>query len=355
MSNLERPYNILIAKAGVTHDATDVASLAEGEIAIVGNDFNVVAAGETISDHEYIYIVQGTASGDAPKFSAKIKGASVKKYSGSSYAAPNEQVTFIGSNGSDAGDIEGGTVVNGEEYSLHVVIKGFDKDLYSERQLRKSFHFTADGSATEEEVRDGLFNAIVADPMFKDVAIAKVGALIEVSKTTHATSYGIKLEGLAQTAGAYDEYEQVFFEIGLDKGFTSATRISELGYVYLNGAAPVADASAAPSEVPSQGVGTYAKVKDLEEFAQGFQGITNKTGFPIPAYPKYAVAGETYDLYVIDHVDVHASGDLEQSISSPLQTIVAIPVSLTAATTLVEGILNPYMASAPGAFAPVLL
>lgn len=353
MSNLERPYKILIQKnATIEHNAATIADLEVGEIGVFKND-GAVLAGD-LSTAEYIQIVQGTE--DGPKFSDRIYGASVKGYKGSSYAAATEQETFIGSNGV-TGDIEGGDsgVAVGEEFSLHVVIKGFDKDLYSKRQLRKSFSHVA-VAGTEEELRDGLFAAIVGDDFFQDAATAKAGALIRVDKTTAGGNFGIKFTALAQTAKSLDEGEQVMFEIALDKGFTSATRIDELGYVYLDGAAPTATGST--SVVPVRGTGTYQAVKDLEEFAQGFQGITNKVGFPVSDYPKYAETAANYDLIVIEHDHVHASGNLESAVAAPAMTIIALLEASTDAAALkggavVSGLLNTYMASCPGAFANV--
>lgn len=349
MSNIERPYKILIAKSGVTQDANELASLAEGELILLkqnGDRYDSTDANKA-DGSEFIYVVQGTAAGEAPKYSAKIKKAGIKSVVASTGAAAVEQVSFIGNNGA-AGSIEGGDngIVNGQEYSMHVVIKGADKDLYSKRQLRKSFSFVADASGTELEVRDGLFNVIVADAAFSDVSAASVkpGAVIEVSKVDDGSNYGIKLEGLAIVAKAQDEYEQVIFEIGLDQGFTAATRLAELGYAYLDGAAPAAETPGAnASNVPSRGAGTLQLVKDMEEFGQGFNGISNKVGFPVADYPKYAVAA-LYDLIIIEHESVHASGNLEQSIVAPLMTIVAIPTG-DAGVAAFKTALNDYTAN----------
>lgn len=365
MSNIERPYNILIAKAGVENSANGLADLKEGEIILIKQDGTIYEkATDSFATSEFIYVVQGTAAGEAPKYSAKIKGDKVTAVKAASHAAATEQVSFIGNNGA-AGSIEGGNsgIVNGQEYSMHIVIKGVDKDLYSKRQLRKSFSFVADASGTELEVRDGLVKVLVSDPAFSDGAAAsvKAGAVIKVSKVDDGTNYGIKLEGLAVVAKTKDEYEQVIFEIGLDKGFTAATRLAELGYIYLNGAAPVAEADltlATSSKLPSKGVGTAQLVKDMEEFAQGFQGISNKTGFPVADYPKYAVSGMDYDLVIIEHESVHASGNLEQSVVAPLMSIIALPkasrdgaAAKAGAVLLPE--LNDYMASVPKGFAAV--
>jgi hypothetical protein len=353
MSNLERPYKILIQKnAVIEHDATKPELLEVGEIMVIGADGNVLAG--ALSDSEYIQIVQGTV--DGPKFSDKIYGANVKAFKGAAYAPAEEQVSYIGYNGA-TGDIEGGSVAVGEEFSFHVVIKGFDKDLYSTRQLRKSFQYVAE-AATQASVADGLKARLVGDAAFQDGATAKAGALIRVDVLSSGNDRGIKLTALAQVAGKLDEGEQVSFEIGLDKGFTAATRLAELGYEYLAGATTLETAGAVDSVVPVKGTGTYQAVKDLEEFAQGFQGITNKRGFPVKDYPSYAESAATYDVVVIEHDHVHASGNLEQSVAAPAMTLIALLEAGTDGATLkggavVSGLLNTYMASCPGAFANI--
>ena len=96
----------------------------------------------------------------------------------------------------------------------------------------------------------------------------------------------------------------------------------------------------------------------MEEFAQGFQGISNKRGFPVKDYPSYVESDAKYDIIVIEHDHVHASGNLEQSVAAPAMTIIATleAVSDTATLeggTVVSGLLNTYMASCPGAFANI--
>lgn len=344
MSNLERPYKILIGKDGVEADATGLADLEVGEIAVIEKDGTILAG--DLSTTEYIQIVQGTV--DGPKFSDKIYGANVKAYKGASFAAAVEQVSYIGYNGA-TGDIEGGSVAVGEEFSFHVVIKGFDKDLYSTRQLRKSFQYVAE-AATQASVADGLKARLVGDAAFQDGATAKAGALIRVDVLSSGANRGIKLTALAQVPGKLDEGEQVSFEIGLDKGFTAATRLAELGYEYLAGATTLEAAGATDSIVPVKGTGTYQAVKDMEEFAQGFQGISNKRGFPVSDYPSYAVEGQAYNILVIEHDHVHASGNLEQSIAAPAMTIVAFADGDSAtlkAGVVVTQLLDTYMASCP--------
>ena len=62
-------YKILIGTNIARTAALTVATLANGEIACVKSDMTMLAAGETVSDSDYIYVVQGT--GGAPRFFIK--------------------------------------------------------------------------------------------------------------------------------------------------------------------------------------------------------------------------------------------------------------------------------------------
>jgi len=343
MSQLERNQKVLVSK-DVTVDATSLANLAEGELAVLKPDMTFLTAGETIADAPYIYIVQGTDTLGDPKFSQKITGKQVVNYSGSERAAAAEQVTYIGDNGTTGAILP---VSNSTEYSLHIVFKE-DKVAFSERQLRRSFHYTTDATATAAEIMNAFVALINADSICK--------TRVTAATSTGGGNQGIKLTGKAQTYKKIDGYEQVYFEVSLDLGFTRATPVDELGYIYVNGADPTSTNSNSVS--PSRGVGTYALVTDLEVFALGHNGITNRTKFPIPdgASNTYAVSTESYDMYVIDHNDKHASADANGHISSPLQTIIAVPYDAAAGNGgALEALLNPWMASCPGNFAPVTL
>jgi hypothetical protein len=338
---LERNQKILVSK-DTAIDATTLAGLTEGELGVLKPDGTLLTAGETISDAPYIYIVQGLASG--AKFSQKIVGANVVNWTGKSYAVAAQQVSYIGSNGTN-GAIS--PVSNSTEYTLYVIFKQ-DKEAFSERQLRRSFSYTSDASATQAEIVAAFVALINADSICKNYVTA--------ASVNNGGDYGIRLTGKAQTYNPYNGYEIVSFEVALGDGFTNATRIDENGYVLLNGATPTT--STATSKSPYQGVGTYELLSDLERFALGNSGITNRTKFPIPtgASAIYAESTEKYDMYVIDHNNVHSSADLGKETSEPMQTIIAVPYDAAAGTGAeLEALLNPWMASCPRAFANINL
>lgn len=323
-------YRLLISKAGITPNATGLADLEDGELLVVDNTFSPVLPGDTVTGSPEIYIAQGTASGDAPKLSARLQGANITKLSGSSYAAATEQVSYIGDN-SNAGTL--GTIANSTEYSVHVIFT-HDKGMWSKQPHKRTFHYTTDASGTAAELMNGLVAAMNADAEFARLATAVA--------ETGGGSQGVKITGNALNKLYIDDYEQVKFEIAIDKGFTTDVPVDQFGYIQTNG---TQTATSAQSVNPNPGVGTSALVEDLERRAMGFMGVTNLIKFPVPNYTKFTVAGEQYDIYVLEHFDRHFSGDLTAKRDFPELTIIANESTNTEMTAYLEGIMNPYVAS----------
>ena len=318
-------YKILIGK-DIARAATSVASLADGEVAVVKSDMTLLAAGETIANSDYCYIVQGTTG--APRFSAKIQGMNVEKWRGTSYAAAVQQQAQIGAVAAGAGSIN---LVNSTEYTFSIIFT-YDKVIGSERQLVRRFNYTADATATQAEITAAMVTAINTDDYAATLVIA--------AQTTGAvaTDSGFTVTALAQTYAIIDGYEQVTFKCIMEGGFSDGgvTTYNE------NQVAPV------------YGSGTYEHVSDLERAALGYDGVTNLMRFPVPSYPVYAVAAETYDVYAVMHSDRHATANLNKDGYSPEMTLVAIPVGAGQLLSF-EGEINPWMASCPGNFANVAL
>ena len=62
-----------------------------------------------------------------------------------------------------------------------------------------------------------------------------------------------------------------------------------------------------------------------------------------------------YDVYTIEHNDNSASGNINgQTVAAPMVTIVAIPANSAQGTSF-QNLMNPWMASTPGAFTAVTL
>ena len=303
MSQFNQNQKVLVSKA-VTHDATSVANLADGEIAFVSKK-GTVLDGTTVLAEDKFYIAQGTATLGNPKYSQAITLKNITKVKGTSGAAATQQVITIADT---TATVTTASTTEATTYVAHIVFT-HDKEIGSKRQLARAISYVAPKNTSAANVLVGLAAAINANALARQYVVAAVaGDLI--------------ITGLAQTYNVIYGYKQVSFEVGIE-GFATVTITK--------------------TTAPDPGVGTYALLTDLEYFALGNNGITNRTQFPVPtgAWDTQAVsASAPYDIYVIDSFDRHASADVNTTIDSPLQTIVAIPASATANTTAFEGVLS---------------
>ena len=308
MSQFERNQTVLVSKT-VTVDATTLADLADGELALIKPNGTLLTAGDDVADAPSIYIVQGTATAGNPKYSQKITGKNITKFSGVSYAAPVQEVVTIPDT---TAIVTTASATEETTYVVHIIFK-HDKEVGSKRQLARAIYYVAPKGTTSANVLVGLAAAINANALAKQYVTATIAA------------DDLVITGKAQDYNVILGYKQVSFEVGIE-GYGSVTITK--------------------TTAPDPGVGTYAKVTDLEYFAIGNRGITNRTDFPVPtaAWETFAVSGTTYDMYVIDSFDKHASGDVNTQVESPLQTIIAIPAG-SANGTAFEALINPYVAS----------
>jgi len=329
-------YKILIGK-NIARAATSVANLADGEVAVVKSDMTLMAAGETLANSDYCYVVQGTSA--APRFSAKIQGANVEKWNGTSYQAAVQQVSVVGAIGGGAGSIN---LVNSTEYVLSLIFT-YNKTIGSERQLVRRWYYTSDGTATQQEIAQALATAItnddVAGGLVTATAAVGVGANWGVTITAKAIS-----SCAAGTYSGLNAYEQVTWKIALEGGFNDGGSTSL-----------AVSSGAGGSTTPIYGSGTYEHVSDLERAALGYDGVTNLMKFPVPNYPLYAVCGDDYDVYTVMHSDRHATGNLNKDGYSPEMTIIAMENGGAGQQLAFEGEINPWMNSCPGNFAAVVL
>lgn len=344
--SLHSTPRVLISNNTAVTAGTNLSNLALGELAFLKPNGAFLASGNTLADAATIQPVLGRGAGKAPKFGPVIQGRNIKRYEGKSGAAAVQQVTFIGSN-TVTGAISpllAGTVSAPAIYSLHINFT-FDKELYSERQNRRSYSVSYTTTPTQLKVATDFAALINADVEANKFVVAAV--------TTQAGNNGISLTGKVQAYNPLVGYELVRFTTSLDLGFDNSTRIDENGYVHLNGAAhTVTGATSTPA---SPGAGTYELVADLEEFSIGYDGALNRTKFPVPAAEKFAASGTApYDLYVIEFEDVHASASLNGTVSSPETVIIAVNDG-TLNQGAIQTLLNAYMASTPANFAALSL
>lgn len=409
MFKSDNSINVLIGKSisrtGSVQisDSTASTYIADGEIVVLDSGDNALVAGQTISDSEVISIVQGRGTSNPVQKSMKVTGRNVRKYSGKSYVAPQEQISYIGYN-SSSGNI---TATSLNKYILRLYFK-YDKEMWSQQVFQRYYEYDSDSSATSLEVAENFVEKLIGDTavstdvkaeMVTDgtftvlggastlavtngsatatasaaghnlvaddlVRIGGTGAstpvyrVASVSGTTITlawayqgttatvananvgemsvvTSYGIKLTGKAFTftipyAGLF-RYQKVAFDLSIKNfGTTAITLSQEAG----------------------RGNGTAEEVAELEWFAQGFDGIRNRSSHPIPSGAQDAVASTNYDTIIIEHFNNEDVGVVSGNKPSPSLIYIFI-VDGAAQTTNVLAQLNPYMASTPIAFSAV--
>ena len=344
MSNIGmyRPYKVMVSK-DVTVDATGLSDLADGELCVVATDGTLLVAGETVSDSEWIYIAQGTATAGEPLLSPRIKGAGVTKWVGNNYAAAAQQVSYVGYNGT-TGAVTTTAIDTGDVLKLRINFP-FDKEFRSLRTWSRYFEYTAIADDSGAAAVTDLVAQINADSVCSQYLTAAV-------TTDGATARGISLTAIAQTHSAYDNLEQVYFEVFLDgDDWESTTYVDQFGYIE---AATRTTTNSASINV-TKGVGTYDQVLDMERFAVGFWGQTNRTKFPVINIDTYALSTEGYDLYMIEWTDDVQANDLSWN-RHLNQIVVAIPYDAAAGNgAAFEALMNPWMASCPGAFSALAL
>jgi hypothetical protein len=306
---------------------------ADGEILVLDKNKTPLAAGSTIVDSDVIYLCQGTSTtynytNDAGttvtaarrlKFSDPIEGKLVKGYRGTPYTAKAERtITFAAITA---------PLTAGTEYVLRVVYK----DVNAKRgQFSKSYRFISTGT-TSQAVFDGLRAAIAADS----------GARVAGSGTTTLILTGKEIAEGATALSDIDKFQMVDFDAFLTYVNSSANQVAVTG-------------AAKTNSFVEYGFGEWELVRDIEKDQLGYEGILDQTSFPQVTHSLSTVLNETYDTIVIDHDKSYLSPDNAYVKEQPITTIVFIPNTLTSnQMDTVLSILNPWMASCPGAFANV--
>lgn len=269
-NNLHRVQNIFISD-GTALPANDAAitALASGQIGIFGRDMKALnpAGGDTITTQPVIYIVQGKTDNDGvayAKRSMKIDGASVLNFEGKPYQPAKREVWAIGYNRAlAAGNI---TVNNDSTYAFSILFKD-DKHLYSERPERLSVNFTSAVAATQLSIATQIASAINNSAFTRLVSAVVVGNGTGAYGLTGATNYGVEItaKDVAQHLNTTYTLDQVYFSVAIDKasGFETTTECAQI-------------------QAFDPGNGTYNQVYAMENFDFQYEGVVNRTTWPIP-------------------------------------------------------------------------
>jgi len=299
-------------------------NLALGEGVVLDKNKNILSAGATISDTDTIYIVEGlsttydyvtpngTSITDVRQLliSSPIKGNSVSEYSGASYTAATEQTYTV-----NFGTL---TPVVGTEYVLRIVYTDVIED---PRQFTYTYRVVAT-STTLATLYDAFVTAINSH------ATRRINA---TDNTTYITLTAKAFDDNTEV-DSINEYKQVKFEVSLQSNNFAS------------------DAAITQTVAPYAGQGTYKLVRDEEKWAQGYEGLLNRTAFPTQVPTFRTVLDETYNCIVIRHKNwfTSANGSEEQV---DITTKIYVPYTATSnQTDDILAVLNPWMASLPQSF-----
>jgi hypothetical protein len=316
---------------------------AEGEILVLDKNFSLLPAGSTIGDTATIYIAEGT--GDTYTyvnqagttvtgvrkfiFSNPITGSLVKTYSGKAYTAKAEKTASI--------ILVAPTAAR--EYVIRIVYKDVKEH---PGQYTHTYRYIA--TATDAGAVD-TYGANLVALINSDSKRRVLASYTDGTDTLLLT--GIAIPACTTSITDIDEFSMVDFDVYYS--YVDSTSKS-VGALISNGITVTYTG-------PTYGYGTWERVRDDEKAILGQQfGINNRIQFPVPSKvtsPR-VVKSETYDCIVIEHDKAYQSGDNQYEKTTALETVIFIPNTATSnQMDSVLAILNPWMASTPGAFGNV--
>ena len=315
---------------------------ADGEILVLDENKAIMTAGQTFADTKSIYIGEGVTetydyvdpSGTAVTgvrkliFSDPIEGKLVKGYSGQSYVAKAEQSSVF--------TIAGLTPVVGTEYIVRIIYKDIPEHPGSFTQTYRYISATAD--------LDVFGAAMTAKIM------AHSGRRVSATYSSGAdtlTLAGLPIPDCTSSLANIDEFSMVeFTPLFLLVSVATAT-LGEWQLIPATAPAAVTTAAIKPQ-------GSWEVIRDVEKAAMGYKGISNRIHFPIITPDFRTVKAETYDQIVIEHDKSYQSPDNQYVKQAPLTTVIALPDTVTTNQgDEILSVLNPWMASLPGAFSNV--
>jgi hypothetical protein len=325
---------------------TSAQNAAVGEIFVLDKNKNIMVAGSTFSDTDKIYIAEilsgaQTYANEAGTsitaykvlISDPIDGAYVRSYSSRSYTARTQRTCVTG--------YITQTIVVGDEYYLRIVYKDV-----KEHPGQKTKTYRVLATDATNDTMQAAFAALIT----KD-ADARVTAVVTNSGSNdYMTITGKAIPECTTALTDIDEFKMVDFEIffyWIDQTSSTYKGLGPFNKVTM---------SAAPTYTgPIYPKGSWEIVRDAEKSVLGQQmGVTNRIWFPVKQPSFRTVLNETYDSITIEHDARYKSPDTGYDKITRIETQLFIPnPTVSNQSDNVLAVLNPWMASVPGAFGAV--
>lgn len=417
MRNAENTEQILIGKsisrtASVNVlDVNSASYLADGEIVVLDENDTPLVGGTTYPASRYIKIVQrsgATASSAQLVQSARIDGNNIISFRGLSYQAPQEQITYIGYDGT-SGAIDATSV---SDYVVRITTK-HDKDMWSQQSNTRIERYTPVVNTANTDIAD-YFAVRYANDQFLNTEMtverisnnagtvtpagvgtltwtkgskimttsgvtpattSPVGSYIRLGLGTNDAIYKVVAVSNADQTITVDEPVQQAsgsLTVGLASYMSLATaQSSDLGikftgiaqsflvlkYPYVKVKFDITLSGFGSTTITryqesKPGSGTSEQISTIEKFDIGFEGAVDRFGDSAPIGRNDTVSGANYDVIVIEYYgnyDVHTVSG-----AKPARAVLNLAfVDGAAQVTNVLAQLNPWMASLPKNFTPV--
>lgn len=337
-----------VARTAAIVDGADMdtvqANIVEGELAVLDKDYkNISGASATYANTDKIYIVEGSnevfettypdgtvLNGRRLLISPAIDGARVTNYSGDAYTAKAEATADI--------PAIADTIVAGTEYVLRVLYLG-DVSFQVPGQITETYRYIAKSGDTSSDVYDALVKQINK----RSTTQIKKGRLNLVQATNNAGTLELVAKPILSCTTSVNDIDE--FVMNDFKVF--------LNYVDNDGFwTPVTLSSDITRTGSVRGTGTWELVRDTEKHAQSYEGIMNRTWFPIITPAMRVVKDETYNMLIIEHDTKFRTPDNQYNKEVSHTTELALATTGTA-NAEVLATLNTWMASTPAAWANV--
>jgi len=264
--------------AALDANNTNIAALTK-QTAIVGADMTALnpAGGDTITTQPVIYLVNKLADSTL-KRSFPVKGTSVTSYNAEHYAPARRCVATVGYQRGSVVDgvttaASGSIEVNNDTlYNLSIRFK-WDKQFFSERPEMLRISFTSAAAATQLNIATQITSLINNSAYGSQPAGIKVIKAVTIGNgtgvygLTGASAYGVEMWGLDVNQFQNTTYAPlyVYFSAQVDdaSGFGTTTTSSLV-------------------QTMDPGIGTYNQIFTKENYNYQFEGVLNRTKWPIP-------------------------------------------------------------------------
>lgn len=271
--------------------ATDVDALGVGEFAVISKEGSQI----TVLEKDDVFrIVTGKLNG-SPKYSDFLKASGITSVSLQPYRASQEQeVTVVFD-----------TPVEGLNYNLSV-INNSDKEVLQRRQDKRSYGYRGKSGETDGSAIASAIAALINADQASVVTATVSGSTLTL--TAKSTAGKVDAAGL--------EVPQYYFEVFLYEEDANGS---------FNPSGTLTTA-----QVVDFGSGSYTQVKTIEQTAQGNEGYFNRTQFPVVQYPSDLNPAETYDLLVIEGINIYSSNSVSWGlVNDPISVVIAVEAGNT--------------------------